>query len=313
MYLRDQSAEFVGLADVEAVVDGIRIPMHSHVLAKNSKVFAQFFSSLVENDDGSKRGTPTKPTSVTPWFDGESLEAVLMLLEFFYNPYNMPFEELIIAYYQPLAGETMVERSVFHEPFSAVRLADKLDCRTFLGKVDILELRGSADYLGWFIVARELRLHKLTCTSLSKIVSISSVRPVYVTNERGEQTPDVSWRHHVHECASLVNDKRWLDLDPVSLMLVTEAKTMYNLKGLHYSGNDTSICLAKLCINEDAVCGYSKPGEIVLSQFHENGTEIAVSNARAANEAVQPLDGLAEQLEEQALEDFNDEWDEGEQ
>jgi hypothetical protein len=313
-HLKNQSAEFIELADAEAVINGITIPMHSHVLAKNSKVFAQFFSSLTEDDDGSKRGTPGKPTSVTHWFDGESLETVIMILLLFYNPENKPIGHLFQSGYMDFThkalGPAFLKYGLgSHE--SIIKFADKLDCRCILDEIDKSEHEVRlvwTDPLGWLVLGRALGLYRITNAALNRIVAMLSIRPVPVDSDRyGEAMSDDYWSFYVSECTGMLSAKDWTELDNQTMMLVLEAKTLYNLHDMFIRPGAREHIPKELTIPDEVLKNYSKPGDLVRSQFPNDGTVFPVGDREE-----DPLDEVAEALEQQALDDFNDEWDDGE-
>ena len=138
-HLANASPEFISLADVEATVHGVTIPLHSHVLAKSSKVFAQFFASFTEG-----RGVAT-PISVTRFFDGESLKSVMVTLVIFYEPTGYCVEEFLQSRWPsterftwggdsyPRPCDPLITPQVLQ---SVIKLLDKLDAAPLLGHID---------------------------------------------------------------------------------------------------------------------------------------------------------------------------------
>ena len=80
--------------------------------------------------------------------------------------------------------------------------------------------------------------------------------------------PTSDWQMSLCDSNELLKDKRWLELDPCSVMLVWEAKTLYNLKGRWAPLDDLELD-AKL------VQAYSAPGDLMDSEFPKRATVMA--------------------------------------
>jgi hypothetical protein len=76
-HLAGEEDEFVHLADRNLVCDGVNIPMHTLILARESRVLAQLFSSLEEAGRGDRQ--------LGEIFAGEKLKTVLLVLYLLYN------------------------------------------------------------------------------------------------------------------------------------------------------------------------------------------------------------------------------------
>ena len=212
-HLRRQSPEFIALADVIVAVNGLNIPLHSHVLAKTSKVFAQLFSSFAESG---ATGTASKPTPVTDLFTGEEIATTLLFMVLIYNPDKACITSIFRD--KQWGGTGNLEpwgtpRDVVKPPpvaicpnskitpallQSVVRLADKLDAQPILKLVeDIAALGGwiQTDVLGWFLEGRKLGLQLVASESLCSIVrTIIAKRgtPSYATRETTERYAKMS-------------------------------------------------------------------------------------------------------------------------
>lgn len=310
-HLKFQSVEFIDLADAEAIIDGVTVPLHSHVLANNSKVFAQLFSSLAEDDTGN-RGTPT---SVTELLAGESLEGVLLLLLMFYH------RETIKAV---ISGQTWGEHNK-HAPEpvpqpeeqmlpallqSAVRLADKLDCRYIIDELEKDTRFTYFDPLGWLVESRALKLHKVTAAALKDIAARLSTRRDGDNTEYPAgpiSNSNTKWARRLGCCVTLLRDKRWLELDQITYALVMEARTLFDLRGHWIPGNTL------MAFKDGALDNYAAPGDLITSELSPDTLDFNMMAMGGAGGVEQQLwDALPELQEEQAAEDFNGEWDDEE-
>jgi hypothetical protein len=304
-HLKNQSAEFIALADTEAVVKGITIPLHSHVLAKSSRVFAQLFSALAEDadtdDDNKKRrrtttgSRPSKnPFSVTELLAEEPLEAVLLLLLILYNP-GMEFTRAIFDASKDLKKNSWGPNNAFcPDPAlcpdskitsaylqAVVKLADKLDCVDIINRVKKYTKKWQfacicVDPLDWLTFSRQLKLHEITAYTLNLIAKAFAARPTTVKNNQiislNTQT-QAKWEVNVNDSRALLVDDMWSQLDPATFMLLTEANTIYNMKDL-WSLNDDN-----LVITEDALENYTKPGDLFNVFFPEPAAPAAAEDA----------------------------------
>jgi len=303
-HLKFQSTEFIDLADAEALIDGVKIPLHSHVLAKSSKVFAQLFSSFREDNTGN-RGVPT---SVTELFAGESLKGVLLLLLMFYHRETIKavISDQTWGKDNKHAMEPVLHPGDEMPPAllqSVARLADKLDCPYIIEELGNNTNFTESDPLGWLVESRALKLYKVTAAALNNLVMTLSIRPdehttEYPTNSRQSNQ---SWALFVWDCAGLLSDQRWLKLDQLTYSLIMEARTVFNLQGHSYHEND------EITFKDGSLENYAAPGDLIKSEFPPNWELYRTGGSVGVEQ--QHLDALPELQEEQAAEDFDEEWD----
>jgi hypothetical protein len=329
-HLNFQSTEFIDLADAEVLIDGFSIPLHSHVLANSSKVFAQFFSSFPEDITGN-RGAPT---SVTELFAGESLKGVLLLLLMFYH--RETIEAVIsdqtwgkdnkhapepVAYPQEEMPPALLQ--------SAARLAHKLDCHYIIEQLENNTKFITSDPLGWLVESRALKLHKVTMAALRHLVESLS----YCPQADYEQVAGAETMILRINALKLMRDKRWLELDQIAFLLIMEARTLFDLNGKWTRKNNRLTFKGATLENYAALENYAEPGDLIQSEtlggsdircpfsslpgrvdrpvpFHP---PIRPSFPFAREVRQQELEALQELQEEQAAEDFNGEWDDDEQ
>ena len=296
-HLKFQSAEFINLADAEAIIDGVTIPLHSHVLSESSKVFAQLFSSFAEDDGTRSRGS--KPISVTHLVSGESLEAVQLFFVLLYH------REMIGTVFQdqkwgennkyapePIYTDTVMRASTLQ---SAVRLADKLDCNYIIEQASYnAQSYVHDETIRWLILGRKLRLHPITAQAL---VSIARIFLPYHGLHESEHSV-IAIPHHVDICAIMLRDRSWSEMDQLTVTLIMEANCAFDMTGFFRHGNE-DISL----INHDILDKY-QPGDLLYSIVGEHHYRDAMGE-----EPQQQLNVLPDLQEQQAADDFDEEWE----
>lgn len=207
-HLAAESPEFLALADCEAVVEGVVVPLHRQQLARASRVFAQLFNSLPPEPAAAR-------VAVTPLLEGYDLRTVLLAAFLLYN------------------GDPATVRAVFEQgrwgalpdapPVAleadllqlAVGLADKLDARRLLCEVEAACARGALlkrDLLGWLATGVRLHLPWLRDRALTEIVT--------VLHDRGAFRPALA----------LLRDPRWRELDAPMLLLLIDAMAAHKYR-----------------------------------------------------------------------------------
>lgn len=201
-HFRNQSPEFIALADVVVAVNGSNIPLHSHVLAKSSKVFAQLFASFAESGN---TGTPTKPAPVTDLFTGEDIATILLFMVLMYTP----DQACLTAIFRDCSWGTGDSGDPPDATFcpnsevtpellqSVVRLADKLDAQPILNIVENLASQEwiKRDLLGWFLEGRKLGLQQVACESLGSLIRRLARRgpaPGYLSRQQIVEAADAA-------------------------------------------------------------------------------------------------------------------------
>jgi hypothetical protein len=250
-HLCGESAEFIALADSHAVVDAHHIPLHSHVLARSSKVCGQLFTSLAEAGGG----TPRSCTDLSHLFAEESLHTVLVTLFLLYNTNDAEVQSMFEFFSwrreQAWSPDIPVDTALMQ---SVVGLADKLDARQLLEAVERVCARGAMlrqDLLGWLATGVRLHLHWMRDRALNALVdtlqstcrhTAAVVLPLLRVSLRH------AWRQHAqlicHKAPSPLpadllppapprpQDPRWKELDNSLLLLLVDGMAASHLPGI---------------------------------------------------------------------------------
>lgn len=137
------------LCDIEAIIEGVRIPLHSQILSRESRLFAQFFSSFHSSGD---KGATT--AAISQLFDDFDLPTALLAILLVYKPADVEVELVFIKQRWGYGSSTDyglpdIDAALLQRTF---RLLDKLDVRGVLATLvtlpDLYDMI-AADRVGW--------------------------------------------------------------------------------------------------------------------------------------------------------------------